>query len=146
MSNKVLTYSGIPEASILVVQNFAAQRGYPLLSVYDDSVTHVIVPNDFPNYNSCYNNSEYILGIAHKKFIVSCQWVNDSQHLEQDSPEQNYVVQDPCTKISSSEKAGSALSPIFDKFAFFCKTLPNFPTFEDRVEMSASDLQVIFCF
>lgn len=85
---------------------------------FNKNVTHMIVKTD--NNNGASKTLKYLQGIAHRKWIVSYQWVLDSLKERRAVNEELYEVVDCMTLEAGPRKSRLREKDLFDGFVFLC--------------------------
>ncbi|XP_046619451.1 breast cancer type 1 susceptibility protein homolog [Neodiprion virginianus] len=100
------------------VKAFARLHNADYTVNYKPEVTHVIVKTE--EDDSAARTMKYLLGIAHKKWIVSYQWVTDSSSQNRLLEEEDYEVVDSDTHEPGPRRSRLSKTGLFDEFAFTC--------------------------
>lgn len=103
---------------IEIVKSFARQHGAEFTANYKPEVTHVIVQAN--ESNSASKTVKYLLGIAHKKWIVSYRWVTDSMSQGRLLEEEEYEAVDSDTLKPGAKRSRLSKRGLFEDFAFIC--------------------------
>ncbi|XP_043514474.1 breast cancer type 1 susceptibility protein homolog isoform X1 [Frieseomelitta varia] len=85
---------------------------------FNENVTHVVVKTN--NNNGASKTLKYLQGIAHRKWIVSCQWVLDSLKERRAVNEELYEVVDCITLEAGPRKSRLREKNLFEGFVFLC--------------------------
>ncbi|XP_046744589.1 breast cancer type 1 susceptibility protein homolog isoform X2 [Diprion similis] len=113
------------------VKAFARLHNADYTMNYKPEVTHVIVKT--AEDDSAERTMKYLLGIAHKKWIVSYQWVTNSLSQNRLLEEEDYEVVDSDTQEPGPRRSRLSKKGLFDEFAFTCMATTS--------EIPASELQ-----
>lgn len=85
---------------------------------FNENVTHMVVKTD--NNNGASKTLKYLQGIAHRKWVVSYQWVLDSLKEKRVLNEELYEAVDCITLEAGSRKSRLREKGLFEGFVFFC--------------------------
>ena len=85
---------------------------------FNENVTHIVVKTD--NNNGASKTLKYLQGIAHRKWIVSYQWVLDSLKERRAVNEELYEAVDCITFEAGPRKSRLREKGLFEGFVFLC--------------------------
>ncbi|XP_033321315.2 uncharacterized protein LOC117217654 isoform X1 [Megalopta genalis] len=111
--------SGLLPAEIEQVKRLASLTNATYLNQFNLSVTHVIVKVDKKN-NSASKTLKYLQGVAHRKWVVSHQWVIDSLKEKKLINEERYEVVDGATFETGPRNSRLRQKELFEGFTFLC--------------------------
>lgn len=106
------------------VKAFARKHNAEYTVDFIPQVTHVIVETD--ERDSASRTLKYLLGVAHKKWILSYRWVTDSLSQGRLLEEEDYEVLDSENEEPGPRRSRLSKEGLFDTFAFACiKPFPD---------------------
>ncbi|KOX71763.1 Breast cancer type 1 susceptibility protein like protein [Melipona quadrifasciata] len=85
---------------------------------FNENVTHMVVKTD--NNNGASKTLKYLQGIAHRKWVVSYQWVLDSLKEKRALNEELYEAVDCITLEAGPRKSRLREKGLFEGFVFLC--------------------------
>lgn len=110
--------SGLVSSDIEQVKTLAQKVSAKYRMQFDHEVTHVIVKTD--KDNSANKTLKYLQGVAHKKWIVSFDWVINSLKENRLVNEESYEVVDSRTLEAGPRRSRLREKDLFTEFVFFC--------------------------
>lgn len=109
--------SCLTPAQVHNVKAFAVMHNVEYTATYKPEVTHVIV--ETTESDTAGRTLKYLLGVAHKKWIVSYRWVTDCMSEGKLLPEEKYEAVDSDTE-PGPRRSRLSKKGLFDDFAFVC--------------------------
>ncbi|XP_036362304.1 breast cancer type 1 susceptibility protein homolog isoform X3 [Octopus sinensis] len=89
---KYLVATGLSNVDVHKLKQFCDKVGYKFSSQFSSEVTHVIVKTVSPQVRYCDRTLKYFQGIAHKCWVVSFQWIEQSMKSEIPLKEANFEI------------------------------------------------------
>ncbi|OAD58095.1 Breast cancer type 1 susceptibility protein like protein, partial [Eufriesea mexicana] len=111
--------SCLPQFERTEVRRLAEMFNGRYVAQFDRDVTHVIVKADTGN-NGANNTLKYLQGIAHRKWIVTYEWVVNSLRERRLVNEEPYEAVDSRTLEAGPRRSRLSEKRLFEGFMFLC--------------------------